>query len=113
MVSLSNSKLPAVDIGTNVVVRVPDLDRGRLAPRNALEAVVDISCSGLYLLGTKEGLLERLCDRIEFTTADNFLEAHDVPSSSLSLLSASMKTSGSKQGFVTCHCKRKCIDKKC
>jgi hypothetical protein len=26
MVSLSNSRLPAVDIGTNVVVRVPDLD---------------------------------------------------------------------------------------
>ena len=32
MVSLSNSRLPAVDIGTNVVVRVPDPDRGRLAP---------------------------------------------------------------------------------
>jgi len=26
-VSLSNSRLPAVDIGTNVVFRVPDLDR--------------------------------------------------------------------------------------
>ena len=60
VVSLSNSRLPAVDIGTNVVVRVPDLDRGRLAPRYALEVVVDISSSGLYLLGTKEGLLERL-----------------------------------------------------
>ena len=33
MVSLSNSRLPAVDIGTNVVVRVPDLHRGRLAPQ--------------------------------------------------------------------------------
>jgi len=32
MASFSNSRLPAVDIGTNVVVRVPDLDRGRLAP---------------------------------------------------------------------------------
>jgi hypothetical protein len=31
MVSVSNSKLAAVDIGTNVVVRGPDLDRGRLA----------------------------------------------------------------------------------
>ena len=29
--SFSNSRLPAVDIGTNVV-REPDLDRGRLAP---------------------------------------------------------------------------------
>jgi len=32
MVSFSNSRLPAVDIGTNAVVRVPDLDQGRLAP---------------------------------------------------------------------------------
>jgi hypothetical protein len=46
MVSLSYSRLPAVDIGTNVVVRVPDLDSGRLAPQNVL-AVVDVSSSGL------------------------------------------------------------------
>jgi hypothetical protein len=105
MVSLSNSRLPAVDIGTNVVVRVPDLDRGRLAPRNVLAVVVDVSCAGLYLLGTKEGLLEGMYARNEFTTADNNFEAYDVPSTSLSLRSASMM-SGSKQGFVSCHCKR-------
>jgi len=82
------------------VVRVPDLGRGRLAPRNVLAVVVDVSSSGPYLLCTKEGLLERLYARNEFTTADNnFIEAHDVPSSSLSLRSASMITSGSKQGF--------------
>ena len=112
MVSLSNSRLPAVGIGTNVVVRVPDLDRGCLAPRNVLAVVVGVSCSGVYLLGMKEGLLEQLYARNEFATADNF-EAHDVPSSSLSLQSALMITSGSKQGFVSCHCKRYCIDKKC
>jgi hypothetical protein len=114
MVSLSNSRLPAVDIGTNVVVRVPDLDRGRLGPRNVLAVVVNVSSSGLYLLGTKEGILERLYARNELTTADNnFIEAHNVTSSSLSLRSASMITSGSKQGFVTCQCMRYCIDKKC
>jgi hypothetical protein len=43
MVSLSYSRLPAVDIGTNVVVRVPELDRGRLAPRNVLVVVVDVN----------------------------------------------------------------------
>jgi hypothetical protein len=33
------------------------------------------------LLGTKEGLLEWLYVRIEFTIADNnFIDAHDVPS---------------------------------
>ena len=82
MVSLSNSRLPAVDIGTNVVIRVPDLDRGRLAPRNVLAVVVDVNSSGLYLLGTKEGQLEQLYARTEFTAADNnCIEARDVPSS--------------------------------
>ena len=89
-------------------------DRGRLTHRNVLTVVVDVSSSGLYLLGTKEGLLERLYGHNEFTTADNnFIKAHDVPSSSLSLQSAPTITSGSKQGFVSCHCKRYCIDKKC
>ena len=109
MVSLSNSRLPPVDIGTNVVVRVPDLDRRRLAPRNILAFVVDVSSSGLYLMGTKEGLLERLYARNEFTATDNnFI----VPSSSPYLRSASMITSRSKQGSVSCHFKRYCIDKK-
>jgi len=71
------------------VVRVPDLDGGRLAPRNVLADVVDVNSYGLYLLGPKEGLLERLYARNEFTTADsNFIKAHNVPSSSLSLRSA-------------------------
>jgi hypothetical protein len=114
MVSVSKSKLPAIDIGTNVVVRVPDLDRGRLTPRNDLAVLVDVISSGPYLLGTKEGLLEPLYARNEVTTADNkFIEAHDVPSISLFLRSASIIKSGSKQGFVRCHCKRYCIDKKC
>ena len=78
--SLSNSRFPPVDTGTNVVVRVPELDGGRLAPRNVLAVVVDVNSSGFYLLGRKEGLLERLYARNEFTTADNsFIEARHVP----------------------------------
>ena len=113
MVSLSNSRFPAVDIGTNVVVRLPDFDRGRLAPRNVVAVFADVNSSGLYLLSTKEGLHERMHACNEFTSADNnIMEVHDVPSSSLSLRSASMITSGKKQGFVSCHCKRYCMDKK-
>ena len=68
------------------MVGVPDLDRGRLAPRNVLAVIADVNSSGLCPLGTKEGLLERLYARNEFTTADhNFIEAHDVPSRSLTL----------------------------
>jgi hypothetical protein len=109
MGSLSNSRLPA-----NVVVRMLDVDRGRLAPRNVLAVVVDGNPSGLYLFGTKEGLLERTYARNEFTTAENnFIDVYDVPSNSLSLRSSSMTTSGCKQGFTSCNCKRYCMDKKC
>ena len=79
------------------MVRVPDLDRGRLAPRNVLAVVVDVNSSGLYLLGTKEDQFERLYARNEITIADNnFIQPHDVSSSSPSLRSASMITSGRK-----------------
>ena len=87
------------------MIRVPELDRGHLTPRIVLAVVVDVNTSGLYLLGTKEGVLEWLYARNEFTTADNnFIEAHNVPSSSPSLRSTTMIMSGSKQY---------CIDKKC
>ena len=49
--SLSNSRLPAVDVGTNVVVRVPELDRGHLAPRNVQAVVIDVSSSGPLSVG--------------------------------------------------------------
>jgi len=87
-------------LGQTFVVRVPDLDRGRLATRNVLPVVVDVRSSGPYLSNTKKGLLEQLYALNEFTTPDNFIEVHDVPSSSLSLRSASMTTSGIKQVFV-------------
>ena len=61
-----------------MVDRVPDLGRGRLATRNIPAVVVDVISSGLYL-DTKEGLLEQLYARNEFTAADNLIEAHDVP----------------------------------
>jgi hypothetical protein len=114
MVSLSNSRLPAAGIlGQTLWSRCLTLDRGRPDPRNVL-AVVDVISPGLYLSGTQKDLLERLYTRSEFTAADNnFIEAHDVPSFSLSLGSSSMITSGSKHGFVSCHCKRYCIDIKC
>lgn len=39
MLSFSQSKFPEVEVGTNVVVRVLDVDRGRAAPRNVLAVV--------------------------------------------------------------------------
>ncbi|XP_025264624.1 KRAB-A domain-containing protein 2-like [Camponotus floridanus] len=79
MISFSNSKFPKVDIRTSVAVRVPDVDKGRVAPRNVLAVVAGINSSGLYQLGTKEGLLERFYARNEFIVAEsNFIQLQDV-----------------------------------
>jgi len=61
------------------VIRVPGLDRGRLAARN-VAVNVDVNSSGLYLLDTKEGQLERLYAHNEITADGNScIEAHMCP----------------------------------
>ncbi|CAH2015103.1 unnamed protein product [Acanthoscelides obtectus] len=97
-----------------VILRVPDVDRGRLALRNELAVVLNINDSGLYQLGTKDGTLQSLYCRNEFTLADSdFIDISSVPSTSVFLRTTSRLASGSKQGFIQCNCKRYCIDKKC
>jgi hypothetical protein len=56
MGSLSNSRIPAVDIGTHVLLRVLDLDRGRLAPRIVL-AFLDVNSSGLICWAPRKAYL--------------------------------------------------------
>lgn len=114
MLTLSREKLPPAEIGQNVVVKVPDVDRGRLAPRSVLAVVLNVNESSLYKLGTKDGALERLYSRNEFIFADsNFINLSDVPSCSINLRKASALSSGSRQGFVKCNCKRYCNTKRC
>ncbi|CAH2007339.1 unnamed protein product [Acanthoscelides obtectus] len=99
MIALSISKLPPIDVGRTVILRVPDVDKGRLAPRNMLAVVLNINDSGLYQLGTKEGTLQLLYCRNKFTLADSdFIDISSVPSS-VSLLTTRLAT-GSKQGFI-------------
>lgn len=101
MIAASNSKFSDVDIGTNVAIRVPDVDRGRVAPRNVLAVVLTKNSFFLYV-------------RNEFVIADNnFINIVDVPSTSITLRSALMLASGSKESFIFCLCKRYCIDKRC
>jgi len=55
MLASSRQKLPPAEVGQNVVVKVPDVNSGRVAPRNVLAVVNE---SGLYKLGIKEFMLE-------------------------------------------------------
>lgn len=71
--------------------------------------MVNVNSSEHYRLGRNKSLLEWLYAR-NFTT-DN-TSARDVSSSSLSSVSSNNKSRG-RQEFVSCNCKRDCIDKKC
>ncbi|KAL1487962.1 hypothetical protein ABEB36_015343 [Hypothenemus hampei] len=51
MLKQSNSKFPKIGIGQNVLIRIPDVDRGRVATRNIL-AVVLTEKDDLYQLET-------------------------------------------------------------
>ncbi|KAF2881158.1 hypothetical protein ILUMI_25017, partial [Ignelater luminosus] len=68
MLQQSYSKYSNVEIGQNVLVKIPDVDRGRLAPRNIL-AVVLSEREELYQLGTSTGVLEKLYARNELQTS--------------------------------------------
>lgn len=96
ILSVSHKILPPLDVGTNVVVKIPDVDRGRLAPRNFLTVVIAVPSSDLYQVASKDGVLNRLYARKEITPADfNFLKAENINiGAKLSLRTAMQKDSG-------------------
>nr|CAI5844671.1 unnamed protein product [Callosobruchus analis] len=97
-----------------VIVRVPDVDRGRLAPRNVLAVVLSINDSKLYLLGMYERKMVHCSRCYEFTLVDsNFIDISSVLPTLVSLRTASALASGSKRGFVQSNSKSYCVDKKC
>ncbi|KAK9736185.1 Gryzun, putative Golgi trafficking [Popillia japonica] len=86
---------------TLVLVKIPEVDRVRLAPRNVL-AVVLFEKEGLYQLGTLTGVLEKLYARSEFQLSETHtLASSDVPTDKqFSLRAIAAKESNSSQGFV-------------
>jgi hypothetical protein len=56
MRNLSERILSDVDIGTNVLIPIPNVDRGKGDPRNVLAVVINKDELG-YKLGTKSGTL--------------------------------------------------------
>lgn len=58
MLASSLQKLPPAEVGQNYLVKIPGSDRGKLAPRNIVAVVLSVHESGMYQLGTKEGILE-------------------------------------------------------
>nr|CAI5868886.1 unnamed protein product [Callosobruchus analis] len=102
MLCESNKIFAPLKKGTNVLIRVPDVDRGRLTPRNILAIVSEMIDDGLYELCTENGPLHRLFSRNELLQTDSqFMpEADNIYDKKTSLrTAANMSSKGSGQDF--------------
>jgi hypothetical protein len=53
---ISDATHPTVDVGGNVIIRIPDVDRAKADLRNILGVVLDKNEDDLYKIGTKNGV---------------------------------------------------------
>ncbi|KAJ8893371.1 hypothetical protein PR048_005962 [Dryococelus australis] len=69
MLQTSRKKFPPASTGDNTLVSIPDVDRGRLAPRNVLAVIMEEVEPNLFSIGTKHGKLEKLYSINEFSAS--------------------------------------------
>nr|CAI5868847.1 unnamed protein product [Callosobruchus analis] len=90
MLCKSNKTFAPLKKGTNVLIQVPDVDRGRLTLRNILAIVSGNNDDGLYELSTENGPLDRLFSRNELlqTNSQFMREADNIYDKKISLRTA-------------------------
>jgi hypothetical protein len=57
---ISDFTHPPVDVGGNVIIRIPDVDRAKADLPNIVGVVLDKNEDGLYKIGTKDGVVDKL-----------------------------------------------------
>lgn len=58
--SQSESKFLSLDVGVNVVIRIPDVDKGKTDHPNLIAVVLEKIEHDLYRIGNKDGILLKL-----------------------------------------------------
>ncbi|CAL4125258.1 unnamed protein product, partial [Meganyctiphanes norvegica] len=93
---------PPVQVGDNVRVPVPKVDRGRTDPGNLLGIVTSINEHGKFTVGTKEGTLRGSYSRSQVKKCKQnvFVSQEQVPDITLSVRSAG------RRGFIFCNCSK-------
>ena len=111
MLKMSDKKFPSGNVGNNVKICVPDVDRGKCGPRNVIGVITECDDQrGLYRIGTQYGTVNTMFTRSQFDIChESFINAKDVPSGSISLRECYGKDaiSGS-QWYKRCGCKTGC-----
>jgi hypothetical protein len=115
MIRRGEGILPTVKVGDNVLLKIPEFDRGRADPANMIVVVMAVD-DGRIKVGTKHGVLDHQLERnaVELTKVKSVTIA-DVPDVLLSLREMVRKDSvGSGQGFRHCTCRsQNCRSKRC
>ena len=92
MVKRSRIDLKAGEIGDNVAVPIPMVDRGRGDPRNILGVILDHNENDLYRIAVKEGVLKTKYTRTEFTLCpQHLLTIDDVNTTDMISLGEAMR----------------------
>ena len=115
MLERSVKRFKPAEVGDNVLVPVPDVDRGRGEFRNIKGIVTNDNGNGCYSIGTTEGTLKQAYCRNQFIpTQAQFLRVDDVQDKLVSLREVAKKVSlCGGQGYQRCNCGTGCKNKKC
>jgi hypothetical protein len=118
MVKRSRIELQAGNIGDNVALPVPMVDRGRGDSRNILGVIIDRNENDLYTIATRHGVLSNKYTRADFTLCpQRLLKNSDINKDKHVSLREALKLSKSGgQGFVKCNCaalQKKCSNSRC
>ena len=115
MLSFTAKRFKPADVGDNVLVPVPDVDRGRADFRNVKGIITKCGNDGTYKIGTSHGTLKQQYTRAQFIpTIGSFLEETQVPENEITLREVARNESlGSGQGNRSCTCLTGCSNNMC
>ena len=94
MLSSTAKKFKLAKEGDNVLIPVPDVDRGRAEFPNVAGVVLDVDAEGGHTIGTAQGSLKGKYTRAEIIPSiASFLTPSDVPDNLISLRTAAREES--------------------
>ena len=86
MKATSSKQFQKPTLGQNVRIKIPDIDRAKMAPRSIITFITDIKEEEFYELGTNLGKLKALYTRNQFTLCkENILSIEEVGTEEISV----------------------------
>ena len=115
MLSETAKRFKPAELGDNVVVPIPEVDRGRTDFRNLPGVITSVGGDGTYTIGTQQGVLKQSYVRSQFIPTNTpLIAATDVPTKQVSLREAAQSESlAHGQGFQRCSCRGGCKSNIC